>query len=537
MELRVLETHVSSLIFTDEYVYKIKKPVSFDFVDLTSLDARVQACHAEVDLNRRLAPDVYVGVGTFEDPRGPVEPVVVMHRLPEEHALSSLVLRRDPDVTSGVDAVAAVLARFHRTATRSDAIDAACTAPAVKRLWRHNADGLREVAGAILSRDDLDLADRLAGEYLAARDPVFDRRIHNHRAVDGHGDLLADDIFYSGHSVNILDCLEFDPELRYVDGLLDVASLATDLERYGRPDLARRLLAAYRDASGDDWPESLAHFYMAYRALVRAKVACIRAATSADSSSGDETEARCLLALALEHLDAGRMRLVLIGGVPGTGKTTLAHRAAEVTGWAVLSSDDTRRRLLRRGSPISTDPADYQAGPYSRHITDRVYAQLLREADAIIREGRSVIVDASWSLGHLRHAAKVTAARVEATLGQVQCTVPREVAERRIAARRAEEEGGSEATPAIADAMAERFEPWTGSAAIDTSGDVDDTVIDILGALEWSGSRQPSTAGRGADSGDHPRRSPPPRLIPLDFAHRVGHPAGRARTEAGEPSV
>ena len=163
------------------------------------------------------------------------------------------------------------------------------------------------------------------------------------RARDGHGDLLADDIFLLDDGPRVLDCLEFDDALRLDDVLADVAFLAMDLERLGRPDLAERFLAAYRAASGDTWPSSLAHHHIAYRAQVRAKVSAIRAEQGVPDSAD---KAQALLRLALAHLEAGRVRLVLVGGLPGTGKSTARsrHRRGERRGRPAL-----RRRAQGTG--------------------------------------------------------------------------------------------------------------------------------------------------------------------------------------------
>lgn len=153
---------------------------------------------------------------------------------------------------------------------------------------------------------------------------MFAERIRAGRVVDGHGDLLADDIFCLDDGVRILDCLEFDDRLRWLDGLDDACFLAMDLERLGLPDLARRFTSWYAEYSGDPAPESLRHHYVAYRAFVRAKVACLRARAGDGQAAA---EAWQLAGMTLGHLRAGAVSLVLVGGLPGTGKTTLAGAA------------------------------------------------------------------------------------------------------------------------------------------------------------------------------------------------------------------
>src|SRR5690606_13545776 len=166
------------------------------------------------------------------------------------------------------------------------------------------------------------------------------RRVAAGRACDGHGDLLADDVFCLDDGPQVLDCLEFDDALRYEDVLADVAFMAMDLERLGRADLAEHFLDAYRRAAGEDWPASLAHHHIAYRAQVRAKVTAIRAQ---QGDAGSVDAARALLKLCFDHLEAGRVRLILVGGAPGTGKSTLAAGLAASLGATVLRSDVIRK--------------------------------------------------------------------------------------------------------------------------------------------------------------------------------------------------
>ena len=162
---------------------------------------------------------------------------------------------------------------------------------------------------------------------------LFAGRISDRRIVDGHADLLADDIFCLPDGPALLDCLEFDDRLRYVDGIDDAAFLAMDLEFLGRPDLAAHFLGRYLAEARDDAPESLRHFYIAYRAVVRAKVDCVR---HTQGGAGAADSARAHLRVAREHLREGTVRLILVGGGPGTGKTTLARGIADRVGAQVI---------------------------------------------------------------------------------------------------------------------------------------------------------------------------------------------------------
>lgn len=270
-----IETHVSLLHLAGDLVFKVKKPSRTDFLDFSTLEQREIACRREVDLNRRLAPDTYLGVAHLSSSPG-AEPVVVMRRQPAERSLATLA-------TSGADLrpplaqVAGVLARFHHDAPHSRRISGAGAADTVLARWEDNLAQLRRVLPKGFDLGEVDELGAAGRQYVLGRGKLFRERIRARRVCDGHGDLLASDVFCPVDSPpQILDCLEFDDGLRYGDGLADVAFLAMDLERLGRLDAAQQLLAAYRAAAEDDWPASLAHFYIAHRAAIRAKVACLR---------------------------------------------------------------------------------------------------------------------------------------------------------------------------------------------------------------------------------------------------------------------
>ena len=341
---------------------------------------------------------------------------------------------------------------------------------------------LRTVAASVLEPDDLDRIDRLAQRYLSGRSELFGNRILSGHAVDGHGDLLADDVFCLDDGPRLLDCLEFDDSLRYVDTLSDAASLAMDLERLGRRDLSTAFLDSYRQASVDAWPASLAHFYITYRAMVRAKVACLRATTG---DHGAPDEARRLTALAFAHVSAATVHLVLVGGLPGTGKSTLAGGLTAATGWPLLRSDVLRKELagLR---PSESAAAAFQAGMYGAEATASIYAELLSRAALLLRSGRSVILDASWTRQCWRDAAHELGRCTAADVVGLECEASTKLATLRLTQRGTQGRDASDATPSIADAMAQATEPWLDALPVDTSVLPEDSLTAVLELLDWA---------------------------------------------------
>jgi aminoglycoside phosphotransferase family enzyme/predicted kinase len=460
----VTETHSGVVFFAGDRAYKLKKAVDLGFLDFTTREHREAACHREVALNRRLAPDVYLGVADVHDAAGEAcDHLVVMRRMPVGRRLSTLVLDGSP-VHAVLDDVARLVASFHARAERSPDADRAAGADALAARWSANTAGLQPFTGRFVDAADVAAVDRLAHRYLAGRRALFRARVADGRACDGHGDLLADDIFCLDDGPRILDCLEFDDALRLDDVLADVAFLAMDLERLGRPDLADRVLAAYRAASGDEWPASLTHHHVAHRAQVRAKVSAIRADQGVADSAAT---AQRLLELALAHLDAGRVRLVLVGGLPGTGKSTLARGLGEAAAALVLRSDVVRKELAGLRADRSAG-ARFGEGIYTATATAATYRELLARAEHALGMGHTVVLDASWTDADRRADARRVAEITASDLIELRCVAPPDVVADRISARTARGGDASDADTAIATAMATVADPWPTSVAIDT---------------------------------------------------------------------
>lgn len=473
-----LETHVSWLFFTPELVFKVKKPVRTGFLDFSYPPSRARACADEVRLNRRLAPDVYQGVARLMLPNGDEETMVVMRRLPQDRCLSRLVGTDDPALRAELTRLVDVLQRFHAGADRSGQIDAAGHAGWVRHLWEHNLAEMSPFRGTILDGPALDDVETRALGYVHGREVLFESRIRSRRICDGHGDLLADDVYLMPDGPRVLDCLEFDPKLRWGDVLADVAFLAMDLERLGRPDLAAAFLDAYREVTGDDWPPSLVHHWVAYRALVRAKVAALRAAQGDPMGGPMATE---LLQMSLRHLREATVRVVLVGGAPGVGKSTIAAALSEATGALLIRSDELRKELL--GLPPSEHiRAPFGRGPYRRALTDRVYGELIARAVHAVALGRSVILDATWAREQHRELAAEAAARASFVLVPLHCTTTDALAAARLEARAVDGADASDATADIARRI--EIEPWPAATMVDTGGTVAETVARAARVVE-----------------------------------------------------
>jgi hypothetical protein len=239
-----------------------------------------------------------------------------------------------------------------------------------------------------------------------------------------------------------------------------------DLEHLGRPDLARRILADYREFTAEAHPESLEHWYIGYRALVRAKIACLRA-TGGDPEA--PAEAAAFLDQASAHLAEAEVHLVLVGGLPGTGKTTVAQGLSDRFGWDLLRTDEIRKEVAGLDRHHHAYSAPFE-GAYTPEVSARTYAELLRRARIALENGDSVVLDASWlDAGH-REAARSLAGQTHSTLHELCTVVDVRQAEERIRARAAIGADPSDATPEVLAALAARVVvPWAGAHAIDTA--------------------------------------------------------------------
>lgn len=485
----VRETHIGVVVLLGDRAYKLKKPVRTAFCDFSTAELRRAALDRELVLNRRLASDVYLGTGEITEPGpdgGPtVEPMLVMRRMPAERRLSTLV-RQGQDVTEPLRATARLMAAFHARAGRSPEIEVQGGLHALAERWRHNLDELEPFRGDPVDGDLLDGVGRLALGFLRGRCALFADRQARGRVVDGHGDLLPDDVFCLDDGPRLLDCLDFDDRLRYLDGLDDVAFLAMDLERLGAPEAAGFFLDAYVEFSGDPAPPALRHHYTAYRAVVRAKVACLR---HVQGDAGARIDAVEHLELALRHLERGAVRLVLVGGLPGTGKTTVGGALADRVGAVLLSSDRIRKELAGI-DPGRSAAAPYGTGLYDTTHTEAVYGELLRRAEELLGRGESVVLDASWISSAHRTAAAELAARSGSALVQLECRAGADTARRRIRSRGVTP---SDATAEVATAMAGAVDDWPDAVAVPTSGLLAESVR-VAEAVWIGAARSPSGA-------------------------------------------
>ena len=484
----VRETAISTVILSGERAWKLRKPLAFPFLDQRSLSEQRRLCEREVELNSRLAPDVYLGVVDVDDPAtGERRPATLMRRMPDEKRLSVLIATHH-DIHHELREIARTMATFHLSAECGPRIAVAGEPKAVGKRWHDALATLARFAGTVLDRTALTSIGCLADEYIAGRSALFEQRMATDKVVDGHGDLLADDIFCVSGGPAILDCLEFSDELRYCDVVSDVASLAMDCERLGHRELGEYFLREYATYTADTFPASLAHHYIAFRAVVRCEVACLRYEQGATDAA---EQARTLLGIAHHHLVQGRVTWVLVGGPPGVGKSTLAAGVADALGWTVLRSDEVRREVI--GGPSWEGASEWLADHFSATRTTSTYQEMIRRAQLLAAMGEPVIMDATWASASWREMAVEAADGARCAHVAFRCDAPAHVAERRVARRIAAGTDISLATVAIARRIGDSFDPWPDAIVIGTGESIDEALTEALVAI-----------GAGTEPGDGP---------------------------------
>jgi hypothetical protein len=421
LRFEVIETHISWVLLTGPYAYKIKKPVNFGFVDFSTIDKRRFFCEEEVRLNRRLAPAWYLDVvaitGAPDRPclggAGPaLEYAVKMWQFPHEARLDR-VLDRGELTPERLDTLITAVAEFHGRAAVAGPDTVFGTPDRIAVRIRENLDTLKERA---MDPVDLSRLDRLTHESEAAHAAlaeVFDSRKRDGFIRECHGDLHLANVAWVDDTPLIFDCIEFNEDLRWVDVLSEVAFLAMDLEHRGAGRLARRALNAYLEATGDYPGLRVFGYYHAYRSLVRAKVTCL---TWAQQGHDDATRARLVhdyrsyLTLADGPPEPARPFVAITCGVSGSGKTTVAQAVVEELGAIRIRSDVERKRLFGLPAQARTD-SGLDTGLYAPDVSARTYARLAEAADPVLDAQWPVVVDAAFLVSSQRAALRAVAQR------------------------------------------------------------------------------------------------------------------------------
>jgi aminoglycoside phosphotransferase family enzyme/predicted kinase len=479
--LRLIETHISWVILTGSLVYKLKKPVDLGFLDFSSLEKRKACADAEVRLNQRLAPGIYLGVvpvtGSRDNPHmegdGPLlDWAVKMVQFPQQAQLDRMLAS---GVLSNrhIDAFAARIAEFHLGAESVPATEGYGSPDAVLGPVAENFEQIR--ASGVLaglpaektgSLEALESWSRSQWHLLA---PVFVERKALGFIRQCHGDLHLRNLAWIDDAPVAFDCIEFNPNLSRIDVLSDVAFLVMDLQDRGEQALASRFLNEYLQHTGDYLQLQVLPWYLTYRALVRAKVTAIRL-SQPDLADVDPVRAEfdAYLQLASSYASHPKSALLLTCGLSGSGKTTVTAPLLEKLGAIRIRSDVERKRLhgLRAEESGRAAPG---GGIYDQQSSQQTYSRLLLLARHLLQAGFTVIVDATFLDRTQRQPFARLAVELDCNFLILALTAPADVLRQRVAARRGD---ASDADVAVLEAQLSRWrglEPDERALTIDTS--------------------------------------------------------------------
>jgi aminoglycoside phosphotransferase family enzyme/predicted kinase len=461
-EVTLVQTHASWVFIASPFVYKIKKPVNLGFLDFSTLELRLVACERELELNRRLAEDIYLGLEPICERDGVlhlggdgvvIEWAVKMREMDPRFFMKSLLKEHG----LGTEDLDRLVERLHRFYTAQPPLPKAMMASATEHLRQWTDDNFKAARGFLdrsLSSHALNAISRFTREFFARQGALLESRVDDGWIRDCHGDLHLEHIHLSPEAVRIYDCIEFNTDFRCIDVACDLAFLAMDLDFNDRPDLARDTVDRFTLVLQDPGMKPLMDFYKCYRACVRGKVESLHG----DAETVDEAEKQASLGLAHRYFQLA-LRFAIAGSQPrafvfmgkvGSGKSALAEALGLETGWSVLSSDHVRKSssgipLHRRGNE------QQRTALYAPEMTQRVYDLLIDEALAALRGDHNIIIDATFSKLAQRRQLKESLGSEGFDILWIEACASESVVRQRLSAR-------DQATVVVSDARLEDLE-------------------------------------------------------------------------------
>lgn len=476
--IRLMQTHVSYVLLTGDYAYKLKKPVNFGFLDYSTLEQRHHFCQEEIRLNQRGAAELYLDVlpitqtgdrfqlnGSGE----PVEYAVRMKQFPQETLLTQMFERGELTAELLQD-LAKAIATFHAQAATSDYIRSFGEIPKIRQSIDENYDQTVTYIGGPQTQQQFDETQAYTDRFFAERADLFTQRMQQNRIRECHGDLHLRNICFWHDQLFLFDCIEFNEPFRFVDVMFDIAYIIMDLEARQRSDLSTLFLNAYVEQTGDWEGLQVLPLYVSRQSYVRAKVTSFLLgdpSIPADEKQSITDTAALYYRLAWEVTQPKQGKLMIMSGLSGSGKTTTARHLAGQTGAVHIRSDAVRKHLA--GIPLDQRGDDEV---YTPEMTQKTYGRLLDLGVTLAAQGYPVILDAKYDRASLRQAVLDVAQRDQIPIEIFHCTAPQDVLRDRLHRRTGDI---ADATP---DILAQQtFDAFTGSEqpyvrTIDTTHDL-----------------------------------------------------------------
>jgi uncharacterized protein len=480
--IQLLQTHISYILLTGEYAYKVKKPVNFGFLDFTTLEKRHHFCQEELRLNRRLSPELYLAVVPIvqdsdssririsETDLGTiVDYTIQMRQFPQEALLSQL-FQQDKLTPEMVQELGLLVAQFHTNAEIQVDLQSYGSLTSIQQVAANNYD-ISEAfiesetttgSGVTQNRTQLTETQNFTHQFFTEHADWFLQRQAEGKIREGHGDLHLNNICFYPNKIRIFDCIEFNPEFRIIDVMYDVAFLVMDLEFQGRVDLANLFLNTYLEHTGDYWGAALMPLYLSMRAYIRGNINSLTVQDSvipATEKTKSLQLAKAYYRLAWDYTQRSHGQLLLMSGLSGSGKSSIARQLAQRLNALHLRSDAVRKHLsstplYQRGDTNGT----FGSGIYTPEMTAKTYDYLLELGLFLAQQGWTVILDAKYDRQALRQTALAAATAAQLPIHFIQCTAPVEVLRDRLKARTGDI---ADATADMLDAQIKVAEPFT----------------------------------------------------------------------------
>lgn len=472
--IKLTQTHISYLLLTGDFAYKVKKPVNFGFLDFSTLEQRQHFCQEELRLNQRLSPQLYLAVLpitafkdsaqyqlVLDDSVGEVaEYTVQMRQFPQDDLFSHL-FDRGKLTASDMQTLGKRVASFHSSAPTNQDQRFGDVA-AVRQVAEDNYALSIPYIGSAQTQDQFEQTHAFMEQFFAEHCDWFHQRQLEGKIRECHGDLHLNNVCFYQDQIQIFDCIEFNQELRNIDTIYDAAFMVMDLEFKGRSDLANVFLNTYLEQTGDYWGAVLLPLYLSMRAYVRAKVNSLvlddSGISSAEKQQAQE-QAAAYYRLAWAYTQPRQGQLVLMSGLSGSGKTTVARQVAEAIEAIHIRSDAVRKHLTgleldQRGNMTK----EQGSGIYTPEITCQTYERLLELGIFLAQQGHSVVLDAKYDRQEFRQAAIAQAEAQQIPLKIFHCTAPLEVLKKRLQTRTGDI---ADATADLLTAQQKAMEPFT----------------------------------------------------------------------------
>ena len=466
LPVEIIQTHISVILLGKDRVLKLKKPRDFGFLDYTTLEKRRLACNKEVELNGRLCPEIYLGTQAivedefgfhFSDEGNIVDYGVLMKRLPAERMLYRLVLE-DNITEKIIEQIAEKLSNFHQNARRGEDVNAFGSLETIRNNWEENFEQTESYIDRTISKADFELIRTWVHQWLKGNENLHYKRVEQGHICDGHGDLRCESICIS-KTICIFDCIEFNERFRCADVANEAAFLAMDLEAYGRPDLGYFFYETYAEKAEDEQLFELFSFYRCYRAFIRGKVLSFQLdekELSKEAHRAAKKRAENYFRIAA---DSARQLLeptiIIVTGLSGTGKTSVARGIAGELGLRVVSSDAIRDSLFGEDKKNS----DYGGGKYDAESNRLTYQKMFDKGFEFLKKDGGVILDATFSRTADREKVKQMAESFGAKCRLIECRLSPEMVRTRLDLRAEKKDGLSDANWQIYLRQKADFEP------------------------------------------------------------------------------